>query len=543
MAKKNSRRSSSTTKPFKAIKNGTDKEIKAFLKWLEDQLADISDLPLEPAAAIADMTLFWFKESRVETFLGCCRDRLLFAPVYCSKFRELCDTGEYRQARPWVITFYIALHLKYQGQTPKKSHLADVLSWMVEYSDCIENGTADELMIYKEPLANAYRYAKQSRVSLVETANKFKLYEEPLANAYQYAKYSRVSLAHCLVTYLNVHEKPHNKPYFFGGPYVKVILLAKTDRLDHQNDVTINTSIQLKTLVMMFTNGGPIADHQLRVLVGTKPTEGVLISSDQFHNRIVDLSRYPEEKIVIEIRRKSDNLGSRKKPASQRQISPHTTNRTRRNPDPPEQVSQKNEGEHYVSALCEKPSKLKIRPSSSKKKNSRGNVDYNISNNDDRVKHSYRLGLIFEEAADIFKERRQRLNDLVIKKTAPKPKLLCKAETCVDEPEAVYHSCSLEGKAGKTCFLVLIGHEEYLYKSSKASKLSQVPPRSLDLHGCSRDEAIIKLSNSLSKWLDAAMKEHPYTLPVNIITGGGCQIISDTVEHWIRENRNVANRF
>jgi DNA-nicking Smr family endonuclease len=65
----------------------------------------------------------------------------------------------------------------------------------------------------------------------------------------------------------------------------------------------------------------------------------------------------------------------------------------------------------------------------------------------------------------------------------------------------------------------------------------------LDLHGCSRDEAIVKLSNSLSKWLDAAMKEHPYTLPVNIITGGGCQIISDTVEHWIRENRNVANRF
>jgi DNA-nicking Smr family endonuclease len=113
----------------------------------------------------------------------------------------------------------------------------------------------------------------------------------------------------------------------------------------------------------------------------------------------------------------------------------------------------------------------------------------------------------------------------------------------VDELEVVYHSCSLEGKAGKKCFPVLIGHEEYLYKSSKASKLSQVPPRSLDLHGCSRDEAIVKLSISLSKWLDAAMNEHPYTLPVNIITGGGCQIISDTVEHWIRENRNVANRF
>jgi hypothetical protein len=39
------------------------------------------------------------------------------------------------------------------------------------------------------------------------------------------------------------------------------------------------------------------------------------------------------------------------------------------------------------------------------------------------------------------------------------------------------------------------------------------------------------------------MKEHPYTLPVNIITGGGSQIVADAVEHWIRENRNVANRF
>jgi DNA-nicking Smr family endonuclease len=182
------------------------------------------------------------------------------------------------------------------------------------------------------------------------------------------------------------------------------------------------------------------------------------------------------------------------------------------------------------------PSKLKTRPSGSKKKNSRVNVDCRTNPNDGRLEHSNRLCLIFEE------ERRQHLNDLAIKKSAPKQKSSCKVKKQVDESEVVYHNTSCESKAGKTFFPVLIGHEEYLYKSSKASKLSQVSPLSLDLHGCTRDEALFKLSSSLPDWLDAAVKEHPYTLPVNIIAGGGSQIVADAVQHWIRES-NVANRF
>jgi DNA-nicking Smr family endonuclease len=170
-------------------------------------------------------------------------------------------------------------------------------------------------------------------------------------------------------------------------------------------------------------------------------------------------------------------------------------------------------------------------------------VNYSTNTNDGRLEHSNHLSLIFEEAADIFKERRQHLNDLAIKKSAPKQKSPINVQAHVDELEVVHHSTFCESKAGKTYFPVLIGHDEYLYKSSKASKLSQVSPRSLDLHGCTRDEALFKLSSSLPDWLDAAMKEHPYTLPVNIITGGGSQIVADAVEHWIRENRNVANRF
>jgi hypothetical protein len=40
--------------------------------------------------------------------------------------------------------------------------------------------------------------------------------------------------------------------------------------------------------------------------------------------------------------------------------------------------------------------------------------------------------------------------------------------------------------------------------------------------------------------MDEAMTEHPWTLPVDVIVGGGSQLLS---EQSIKENRNVANRF
>jgi hypothetical protein len=39
------------------------------------------------------------------------------------------------------------------------------------------------------------------------------------------------------------------------------------------------------------------------------------------------------------------------------------------------------------------------------------------------------------------------------------------------------------------------------------------------------------------------MEEFPWTVRVDIIAGCGNQIIAEVVEKWIRENRNVANRF
>jgi DNA-nicking Smr family endonuclease len=38
-----------------------------------------------------------------------------------------------------------------------------------------------------------------------------------------------------------------------------------------------------------------------------------------------------------------------------------------------------------------------------------------------------------------------------------------------------------------------------------------------------------------------AMKDFPYTCRVDIVTGGGNQILAETVEHWIQEKRHIAN--
>ena len=69
------------------------------------------------------------------------------------------------------------------------------------------------------------------------------------------------------------------------------------------------------------------------------------------------------------------------------------------------------------------------------------------------------------------------------------------------------------------------------------------PPHRIDLHGHTREEALQKLDSSLPLWLEDAMQEAPWTLPVDITSGGGNQAIAETVENWVCENRKVAKRF
>ena len=160
----------------------------------------------------------------------------------------------------------------------------------------------------------------------------------------------------------------------------------------------------------------------------------------------------------------------------------------------------------------------------------------------DRINHSKLLTLVFEEATELFKQRRQRLNNLALKKSLPKEKI---AKANVSAPKSVDHGCFSEvgEKTGKTFFSVVVGHEEYLYRTSKSLKNTNIAPRTIDLHGCSREEALSRLSKALPGWMEDAMKDFPWTLPVDIIVGGGSQLVSEAVEHWIRKERQIAKQF
>eukprot|EP00571_Detonula_confervacea_P015386 CAMPEP_0172303428 /NCGR_PEP_ID=MMETSP1058-20130122/4961_1 /TAXON_ID=83371 /ORGANISM="Detonula confervacea, Strain CCMP 353" /LENGTH=70 /DNA_ID=CAMNT_0013014235 /DNA_START=944 /DNA_END=1156 /DNA_ORIENTATION=+ len=65
----------------------------------------------------------------------------------------------------------------------------------------------------------------------------------------------------------------------------------------------------------------------------------------------------------------------------------------------------------------------------------------------------------------------------------------------------------------------------------------------MDLHGFSRYKALDMLRKGLREWVNEAMKgEYPFVVAVNIICGGGNQVLSELVAQFIRDNPQFANR-
>mmetsp|Transcript_2252 Transcript_2252/g.3565 ORF Transcript_2252/g.3565 Transcript_2252/m.3565 type:complete len:213 (-) Transcript_2252:35-673(-) len=164
-----------------------------------------------------------------------------------------------------------------------------------------------------------------------------------------------------------------------------------------------------------------------------------------------------------------------------------------------------------------------------------------------RQEHSRSMTPVFEELQPLLKVIRNHLNDLTIKKSAPKKRRPKNARKKVvpEEPATASSSLSLlaedflGGKAGKIMYSILVG--EGLYSTSK-NPLPRAPI-TIDLHGCTREEATLVLDENLPIWINTAMRgEYPWIIPVDIICGGGNQILSDVVQHWIQNNRHVANR-
>eukprot|EP00956_Cyclotella_meneghiniana_P020042 scaffold34931_cov38-Cyclotella_meneghiniana.AAC.6 len=158
------------------------------------------------------------------------------------------------------------------------------------------------------------------------------------------------------------------------------------------------------------------------------------------------------------------------------------------------------------------------------------------------------LSKIFKEAETLFKGIRQKLNNLTLERTRPKTKLSSTDRSSETSSASEDHNPNyLEqgGKAGKSSYTINVGQVENLYKSSKRKYF---PTKCLnqraciDLHGLTSDEAIERLDKALIGWVDTAMRgEYPWVVPVDIICGGGNQILSETLKAWIKSKTNVAN--
>jgi len=187
--------------------------------------------------------------------------------------------------------------------------------------------------------------------------------------------------------------------------------------------------------------------------------------------------------------------------------------------------------------------------SKQKKKKKKQPIVIEKSEEDLKVEHSRLLGKIHEEAELVrFKDIRQRLNNLLLVRSKPKSKSVnkrCKSTSLDPPPLELMSSSSSEGlggKAGKTHYNVLIGDVSNLYKTRKGSSSIQRQQRQLDLHGMRQEQALDALDKNLPMWYNTAMSgSYPFVVPVEIVCGGGAQILSEIVEQWIKRNDQVAN--
>jgi len=164
-----------------------------------------------------------------------------------------------------------------------------------------------------------------------------------------------------------------------------------------------------------------------------------------------------------------------------------------------------------------------------------------------KVEHSKLLGRVHEEAESQFKLIRQRLNNLVLERSKPKSKKKKNNKAPLQPISQVVNtpsSIGLGGKAGKTHYTIQVGEVSNLYKTSKRRR-SRSPPTNqlkIDLHGLTRQESLKSLDDSLPIWQERAMSgSYPFVVPVEIVCGGGSQVLSEVVEQWIRNNDQVAN--
>ncbi|KAL7543600.1 hypothetical protein ACHAXR_012912 [Thalassiosira sp. AJA248-18] len=201
-----------------------------------------------------------------------------------------------------------------------------------------------------------------------------------------------------------------------------------------------------------------------------------------------------------------------------------------------------------------KQTKAKKTIAKNRRKKTNGKGKRIPSKQQDRVKtteehkavHSKLLTKLHEEVQPQLKEIRNRLNALDLERQPPKQqKKKNKRKTKVINQNI--DPCILpksEGKAGKSHFIAQVGEVENLYKTTKSCYTHHhcTAVAMIDLHGCTKNEALDVLNEKLPEWVDTAMKgEYPWVIPVHIVCGCGNQIVSEVVQGWIKSTASVRN--
>jgi len=156
--------------------------------------------------------------------------------------------------------------------------------------------------------------------------------------------------------------------------------------------------------------------------------------------------------------------------------------------------------------------------------------------------HSKSFEPVINELRPLLRPIRRNLDSLTLERTRPKEIRDTKLDSN-DKENINNFSCTSESaaKAGKAVFPIVVGEESNLYKSFKSSyrrNSQSFKAISLDLHGMSKDEAEQALKKSLLKWIKLAMNGgDPWVIPVDIICGGGNQILREVVAAWIKRER------
>lgn len=349
----------------------------------------------------------------------------------------------------------------------------------------------------------------------------------------------RVALVSIMLQSIMRGRASDNPLFYMHEPVVDIDIFYQSQETTDRIPRCVNPTIQLKTLVMLILgphqnlspknfsifhvdkHGQTIGQLHLEHS-GRKTLNHVGIESGDTI-RIIDAG-------IIQVARQTKNTAAAK-PGTRK-----LKKKTKKN------STAGKENEHHSRALT--VSLLKP-GTNSKKQNKSRYVDYSFNDNTDRLDHSRKLTLVFEEAYELFSQQRQRLNELVLEKPKPKEKSTGGREKTITSQHSNHNGLvEIQSKAGNPVYRVIVGSEEFLYKSTKKSRHDEhTKPLIIDLHGSTKEGALEKLNIELPKWIGKAMEEHPWTVRVDIVTGCGCQVLADVVEQWIHEKKTVAKRF